>query len=174
MHPLLVGGNPFTTTSIYGLILYLEKKWGIHYSMGGTGNIIKGLEKLMEEIEIEIIKNTEVREIITKSNKITGVVVNNEEIIEADNGPQAHIPAPQLLTATSTVSHYLIAGRAAALTPGTTIAPGVSVAGPHRVTIASNAQAQLNGQAIDGDVTLSVGDRLMASGVEVLFISVES
>ena len=34
MHPLLVGGNPFTTTSIYGLILYLEKKWGIHYSMG--------------------------------------------------------------------------------------------------------------------------------------------
>ncbi len=85
MHPLLVGGNPFTTTSIYGLILYLEKKWGIHYSMGGTGNIIKGFEKLMEEIEIEIIKNTEVKEIITKNNKITGVVVDNEEIIEADN-----------------------------------------------------------------------------------------
>ena len=50
MHPLLVGGNPFTTTSIYGLILYLEKKWGIHYSMGGTGNIIKGFEKLMNEV----------------------------------------------------------------------------------------------------------------------------
>ena len=45
MHPLLVGGNPFTTTSIYGLILYLEKKWGIHYSMGGTGQIINGMEK---------------------------------------------------------------------------------------------------------------------------------
>ncbi len=85
MHPLLVGGNPFTTTSIYGLILYLEKKWGIHYSMGGTGNIIKGFEKLMEEIEIEIIKNTEVKEIITKNNKITGIVVDNEEMIEADN-----------------------------------------------------------------------------------------
>ena len=25
MHPLLVGGNPFTTTSIYTLILFLEK-----------------------------------------------------------------------------------------------------------------------------------------------------
>ena len=85
MHPLLVGGNPFTTTSIYGLILYLEKKWGIHYSMGGTGNIIKGLEKLMLEEGIDIIKNSEVTEIISKSNKITGVKLNNQEIIEAEN-----------------------------------------------------------------------------------------
>ena len=61
MHPLLVGGNPFTTTSIYGLILYLEKKWGIHYSMGGTGNIINGLEKLMYVIGINIIKGKVVK-----------------------------------------------------------------------------------------------------------------
>ena len=60
MHPLLVGGNPFTTTSIYALILFLEKKWGIHYSMGGTGNIIKGFEKLMNEENIKIIKGHEV------------------------------------------------------------------------------------------------------------------
>jgi phytoene desaturase len=85
MHPLLVGGNPFTTTSIYGLILYLEKKWGIHYSMGGTGNIIKGLEKLMQEEGIDIIKNSEVTEIVSKSNKITGVKLNDKDIIEADN-----------------------------------------------------------------------------------------
>ena len=85
MHPLLVGGNPFTTTSIYGLILYLEKKWGIHYSMGGTGNIIKGLEKLMLEEGIDIIKNSEVTEIISKSNKITGIKLNDQEIIETEN-----------------------------------------------------------------------------------------
>ena len=52
MHPLLVGGNPFTTTSIYTLILFLEKKWGIHYSMGGTGSVVKALEKLMLEENI--------------------------------------------------------------------------------------------------------------------------
>ncbi len=85
MHPLLVGGNPFTTTSIYGLILYLEKKWGIHYSMGGTGNIIKGLEKLMLEEGIDIIKNSEVTEIISKSNKISGIKLNDQKIIEAEN-----------------------------------------------------------------------------------------
>ena len=85
MHPLLVGGNPFTTTSIYGLILYLEKKWGIHYSMGGTGNIIRGFEKLMEEVGIKILKNSEVTKIISNNNKISGVQINNQKIIDADN-----------------------------------------------------------------------------------------
>ena len=85
MHPLLVGGNPFTTTSIYGLILYLEKKWGIHYSMGGTGNIINGLEKLMNEVGIKIIKGQEVSKIILKEKKITGIELDNKENINADN-----------------------------------------------------------------------------------------
>ncbi len=85
MHPLLVGGNPFTTTSIYGLILYLEKKWGIHYSMGGTGNIIKGLEKLMEEEKIEIIKGNEVTKIVSLGNKITSVKLDNQKEINVEN-----------------------------------------------------------------------------------------
>ena len=85
MHPLLVGGNPFTTTSIYGLILYLEKKWGIHYSMGGTGNIINGLEKLMYEIGINIIKGKEVKKILSSKNIINGIELDNKEIINADN-----------------------------------------------------------------------------------------
>ena len=85
MHPLLVGGNPFTTTSIYGLILYLEKKWGIHYSMGGTGQIIKGLEKLMIEENIKIIKGVEVNNFIIDKNKILGVKINNDKEIYADN-----------------------------------------------------------------------------------------
>ena len=85
MHPLLVGGNPFTTTSIYGLILYLEKKWGIHYSMGGTGQIIKGLEKLMKEENIEILKGQEVINIISENNKIKGIKLNNQKKINADN-----------------------------------------------------------------------------------------
>ncbi|MBD1156987.1 phytoene desaturase [Pelagibacterales bacterium SAG-MED20] len=85
MHPLLVGGNPFTTTSIYGLILYLEKKWGIHYSIGGTGHIIKGLEKLMKEQKIEIIKGQEVVNIVSLNNKIQGIKLDNNKEINADN-----------------------------------------------------------------------------------------
>jgi phytoene desaturase len=79
MHPLLVGGNPFTTTSIYTLILYLEKKWGIHYSIGGTGSVVNALEKLMKEEGIEIIKNAEVTEMLSSDNKIEGVQINNKD-----------------------------------------------------------------------------------------------
>ena len=69
MHPLLVGGNPFSTTSIYTLILFLEKKWGIHYSMGGTGSVVSALEKLMIEENIKIIKDAEVTEILVENKK---------------------------------------------------------------------------------------------------------
>ncbi len=84
MHPLLVGGNPFTTTSIYTLILFLEKKWGIHYSMGGTGSVVKAIEKLMQEESIEIIKGAEVTEIISDNKDVKGVKINNSEIINCD------------------------------------------------------------------------------------------
>ena len=84
MHPLLVGGNPFTTTSIYTLILFLEKKWGIHYALGGTGNVVKALEKLMLEENINILKNSNVTEILTDDKKVTGIKINNKKIINCD------------------------------------------------------------------------------------------
>src|SRR6056300_978496 len=84
MHPLLVGGNPFSTTSIYALILFLEKKWGIHYAMGGTGKIVEALEKLMKEEDITILKNAEVVEFLTKNKQITGVQLKNGSIISCD------------------------------------------------------------------------------------------
>ena len=61
--PLLVGGNPYNTTAIYSLIQYLEREWGVHFAMGGTGAIIAGLEKLMREEGIEIRLGEEVTEI---------------------------------------------------------------------------------------------------------------
>ena len=84
MHPLLVGGNPFSTTAIYALILFLEKKWGIHYAMGGTGKIVEALEKLMKEEDITILKNAEVVEFLTKNKKITGIQLKNGLIINCD------------------------------------------------------------------------------------------
>ena len=61
--PLLVGGNPFNTTSIYSLIFYLERHWGVQFAMGGTGAIVRGLERLMREEGIEILLDREVNQI---------------------------------------------------------------------------------------------------------------
>jgi phytoene desaturase len=72
-HPLLVGGNPFETTSIYALIHYLERRWGIHYAVGGTGSIVKGLAELFIELGGELKLSTEVKGITVKNRKVTGV-----------------------------------------------------------------------------------------------------
>jgi phytoene desaturase len=48
-HPLLIGGNPFSVTSVYSLINTLERRFGVHWAMGGTGALIKGLVNLLEE-----------------------------------------------------------------------------------------------------------------------------
>ncbi len=73
MHPLLIGGNPYTTTSIYLLIQYLEWKWGVFYAEGGTRSIVNSLEKLLDQIGVECHKNTEVTNIVTDNNKIVAL-----------------------------------------------------------------------------------------------------
>lgn len=72
-HPLLVGGNPFDTTSIYAMIHYLEREWGVHYAMGGTGAIVEALAKLIREQGGKIHTSAEVDEILIKNEKATGI-----------------------------------------------------------------------------------------------------
>ena len=84
IHPLLVGGNPFTTTSIYALIHYLERKWGVFFCMGGTGKIVQELERLMIENDITVKKNTDITKIKVKNNRATGVITSTGDEIDAD------------------------------------------------------------------------------------------
>jgi phytoene desaturase len=53
-HSLLVGGNPFETSSIYTLIHYLERTWGVSFPRGGTGALVQGLVKLFTELGGEL------------------------------------------------------------------------------------------------------------------------
>ncbi len=84
IHPLLVGGDPHTTTSIYTLIHYLERKWGVFFCMGGTGRIVKELKKLMIDAGVKIKTNTEVKEFLINNNRISKIITNNEEITDFD------------------------------------------------------------------------------------------
>jgi phytoene desaturase len=83
-HPLLVGGNPFSTTSIYTMIHYLEREWGVHFAMGGTGAIVQALIKLIEELGGAIHLNAEVEEILVDGRRVTGVRLADGSVHEAD------------------------------------------------------------------------------------------
>jgi phytoene desaturase len=85
-HPLLVGGNPFQSTSIYALIHTLEQQWGVWFAMGGTGALVRALVRLFEELGGELRLDSEVGEIICNpaDSRATGVRMTNGETLDAD------------------------------------------------------------------------------------------
>jgi len=84
IQPLLVGGNPFDTTSIYGLIHYLERAHGVHFAMGGTASITQALGGLMERQGIDIRLNQTVKTIEVVNGVAKGVVLENGARLAAD------------------------------------------------------------------------------------------
>jgi phytoene desaturase len=82
-HPLLVGGNPFQSSSIYAMIHYLERKWGVHFAMGGTGALVNALVKLFEEMGGTLRLNAKVEEILVEGGHATGVRLAGGEELRA-------------------------------------------------------------------------------------------
>lgn len=83
-HPLLVGGNPFQTTSIYTLIHHLEREWGVWFAMGGTGAVVDSLARLFGELGGTLKLNAEVGEITTEGRRATGVRLADGTDLAAD------------------------------------------------------------------------------------------
>ena len=86
---LLVGGNPFSTTSVYCLIAFLERRWGVHFPMGGTGRLVNGLVSLIEGQGGSVRCNQGVAQITVGCGadgraRATGVRLENGETIAAD------------------------------------------------------------------------------------------
>ncbi|MBX3173371.1 MAG: phytoene desaturase [Gemmatimonadaceae bacterium] len=104
-HPLLVGGNPFETTSIYALIHHLEQKWGVWFAMGGTGKLVGAFVRLFEEIGGSLRLSTRVSEIVIddRTGRASGVRLADGSLLPADvvvsNGDVAftykHLIAPR-------------------------------------------------------------------------------
>ena len=97
IQPLLVGGNPFDTTSIYGLIHYLERAYGVHFAMGGTAAITRALGDLMLRRGVDIQLNTTVASLIIEHGVAKGVTLADGRVIAADlvvsNADPAHLYA---------------------------------------------------------------------------------
>jgi phytoene desaturase len=82
-HPLLVGGNPFQSSSIYAMIHYLERKWGVHFAMGGTGALVEGLLRLFTEMGGKLRLNTRVKEVVIENGAATGLRLDSGETLSA-------------------------------------------------------------------------------------------
>jgi phytoene desaturase len=82
-HPLLVGGNPFQSSSIYAMIHYLERKWGVHFAMGGTGALVQGLLRLFTEIGGKLRLNTRVEQLLVEDGAAHGVRLDSGEKLSA-------------------------------------------------------------------------------------------
>jgi phytoene desaturase len=83
-HSLLVGGNPFATSSIYTLIHALERRWGVWFPRGGTGALVNGLVRLLEDIGGRIELNAAVAQIETKEARASGVRLEDGRFFPAD------------------------------------------------------------------------------------------
>ncbi len=83
-HPLLVGGNPFSASSIYALIAFLERRWGVHFAMGGTGALVTGLVDLIRGQGGAVRCGQEVAEITVDRGAATGVRLRSGAVVPAD------------------------------------------------------------------------------------------
>lgn len=86
-HPLLIGGNPFDSPSIYAMIHYLEREWGIHYAIGGTGAIVEAMVRLFTELGGTLHLNASVAEIMVNEQdrrQVTGIRMEDGTVHPAD------------------------------------------------------------------------------------------
>jgi phytoene desaturase len=83
-HSLLVGGNPFATSSVYALIHALERRWGVWFAKGGTGALVQAMVRLLQDLGASVRLETPVAAIETAGDRATGVRLADGEVLAFD------------------------------------------------------------------------------------------
>jgi phytoene desaturase len=83
-HPLLIGGDPARTPALYALIVEFERRWGVHYAMGGTGALVAQLGGLLERLGGQIVTGAEVERIESSAGRVTGVRLADSTVLACD------------------------------------------------------------------------------------------
>ncbi|UMY15838.1 phytoene desaturase [Methylobacterium organophilum] len=83
-HPLLIGGNPFRASGIYCLIASLERRWGVHFALGGTGRLVEGMCGLIRGQGGSLRCGAEVERIRVERGVATGVTLADGSTLPAD------------------------------------------------------------------------------------------
>ena len=86
--PLLIGGNPLKVPAIYAMIHFVEKTWGVHFAMGGTGALVSALVRKFKELGGSVLLEAEVVRIdVEKRGRkrvATGITLASGEELTAD------------------------------------------------------------------------------------------
>ncbi|MEM8536739.1 MAG: phytoene desaturase [Pseudomonadota bacterium] len=82
-HPLFIGGDPRHVTSMYALVAYLEKEFGVHYAMGGVQAIADAMARVIRAQGGHIRFGTEVDEILVSDGQATGVRLKTGGVLHA-------------------------------------------------------------------------------------------
>jgi len=83
-HPLFLGGSPLRSSTAFFMIGHLEREYGVHYAMGGTGSLIRGLVDLIQGQGNHVLLDSGVREILVEEGKAVGVRLESGLKIDAD------------------------------------------------------------------------------------------
>jgi phytoene desaturase len=114
-HPLLIGGHPSRTPALYALIVEFERRWGVHYAVGGTAAIVDALGSLLERLGGRIECGVAVDRILVRSGRVTGVRLEDGTGRDADvvvsNADPAYTYDRLLGTAHGPAGRRLRAGR---------------------------------------------------------------
>jgi phytoene desaturase len=93
-HPLFIGGNPFKVTAIYSMIAYLERQYGVHCAIGGTGALVAAMAGLIRRQGGVIHLDSPVDEILCAGGRATGIRLADGRVIPASvvvsNAETAH------------------------------------------------------------------------------------
>lgn len=81
---LLVGGHPFRTSSLYGLIHALERRGGVWFPKGGTGALVTALADLFQRHGGIIRTRQDVTGLSVENNQVSGVDVRGGQHYPAD------------------------------------------------------------------------------------------
>ncbi len=81
---LLIGGNPLSVPAIYTMVHFVERTWGVHYALGGTGALVQGLLRKLEELGGKVRYQAPVRRILVRGGRVRGVVLEDGEVIPGE------------------------------------------------------------------------------------------
>jgi phytoene desaturase len=83
-HPLFIGGDPLHVTSMYILVSYLEKEFGVHYAQGGLAAVARAMGEVIVEQGGSLLMNSEVERILHDGTRVRGVRLSSGLDVPAD------------------------------------------------------------------------------------------